>query len=269
MMSVTRSGSERGRPQASIDRPTTSRLRPRIALGSALVVASALGAVAEAPTSQAEPRSSAVWSLASDFVTAASPANPSPDQFGNPGVWQYLSASLDHNVAGYRLLPEFIPNRFGIPGLQGWQGTTDSGGELDRLPHVSINTRLDNPLAPDLDWPAGTVLVHPLPERAAAVGWRSPINGHVMIDGVVSDASTGCGDGVTWSIDRAGGSLTSGTIANGGSQTFSTGTGGAASLLDVTVRKGDQLYFLVGPGPNGDHGCDSTRLDIAIGLARR
>jgi hypothetical protein len=268
MMSSTHSRSERGRPEASIDQSKTSRLRPRMALGSALLLASALGALAEAPTSQAEPKSSAVWSLASDFATAPSPANPNPDQFGNPGVWQYLSASLDHNAANYRLLPEFIANRFGIPGLQGWQGATDSGGELDRLPHVSINTRSDNPLAPDLEWPAGTVLVHPLPDRAAAVGWRSPINGHVMIDGAVTDASTGCGDGISWSIDRAGSTLTGGTIANGGSQTFNTGTGGTANLLDVPVRKDDQLYFLVGPGPNGDHGCDSTRLDIAIGLAR-
>ena len=233
---------------------------------TSLLISSTWTLAQSAMPGHATSKTATVWNLASDFATAPNQANPNPDQFGNPGVWQFLSATLDHNPAGYQRLGEYITNRFGVPGLQGWQGSTVSGGDLDKLPHVSINTRNDNPAAPGIDWPAGTVMVHPLPDRAAAVGWRSPINGHVMIEGGVVDASAGCGDGVTWSIDRGAATLTGGTVPNGGSQIFSTGTGGAAPLLDISVRKGDQLYFLVGPGPNGDHGCDSTRLDISIGV---
>jgi hypothetical protein len=217
------------------------------------------------PPSQAASTTGAVWGLASDFAVAPNQANPNPDQFGNPGVWQFLSATLDHNPANYQWLNEFITNRFGIAGLQGWQGSTVSGGDLDKLPHVSLNTNSDNPRPVlGIDWPPGTVMVHPLPDRAAAVGWRSPINGHVSVAGGVVDGQPQCGDGIDWSIDRGATTLTGGTIPNGGAQAFAAGSSGAAALSDVAVRKGDVLYFLVGPGANRDHACDSTTLDISI-----
>jgi hypothetical protein len=84
----------------------------------------------------------------------------------------------------------------------------------------------------------------------------------------VIDRSTPCGDGVSWSIDRGAVTLTGGAIPNGGAQTFDTGSAGAAALVNIRVKKGDVLYVHVGPGPNGDHTCDNTGLDINISLVR-
>jgi len=253
-------------PQRGRDAHATGMVRR--SLLATMLLAAFVG-VGPLVTTQANAASGAVWSLSSDFAAAPNQANPNPDSFGNPAVWQFLNAGLDHNPAGYALLGEFIPNRFGYPGLQGWQGSIVSGGDLDKLPHVSKNTRTDNPSTEiGVDWPPGTMMVHPLPDRAVAVGWRSPVNGDVSVTGGVIDRSTPCGDGVSWSIDRGAVTLTGGAIPNGGAQTFDAGSAGAAALVNIKVRKGDVLYVHVGPGPNGDHTCDNTGLDINILLVR-
>ena len=205
--------------------------------------------------------SGSVWNLAADFRVAPDQANPSPDSFGNAGVWQFLqSATLAHDPSGYSLLPNFITVLFGVDGLQAWQGTVGDG---DLLPFVGVNARSDNPFPFGVDWPAGTSLVHPLPGQLVVVGWRSPISGKVKVSGGVTDAHAACGDGFDWSVDKGAVTLASGVVANGGAQSFSS-TAGAASLDGIVVRTGDFLYFVVGPGPNGDHTCDSTRLDVTI-----
>ena len=81
--------------------------------------------------------------------------------------------------------------------------------------------------------------------------------------GGVADLQPGGGDGVDWSVDNGAATLVSGTIPNGGAQSFSTGPG-ATNLADVAVGVGDVVYFVVGPGPNGNHVGDSTRLDVTI-----
>ena len=48
-----------------------------------------------------------------------------------------------------------------------------------------------------------SVVVHPSPTLRAAVGWRSPIARNVRIEGAVAPAHPECGNGVTWSLDRA------------------------------------------------------------------
>ena len=89
-------------------------------------------------------------------------------------VWYFMqSASLAHDPSTYTLLPEFITNRLGIDGLESWQ-SSEGDDPTDRLPQVSLNTRLDNPSVGGLDWPAGTVGVDPLPDRMAVVGWEEP-----------------------------------------------------------------------------------------------
>jgi hypothetical protein len=97
--------------------------------------------------------------------------------------------------------------------------------------------------------------VHPSPSSAAVVGWKSPVSGKVIVEMNLSDMNTSCGDGVDWYIQK-----------NGTMQaTRSFGNGGTASLLkNVSVSKGDFLYFGIGPGPNGDHTCDTTSIDITI-----
>lgn len=210
-----------------------------------------------------------VWDVSSDFAVAPDQANPNPDSYGHRGVWRFLDAGLDHDPSGYALLTEFITNRFGGEGLQGWQGDLVSGGELDKLPHVSINSTSENAVSTvGVDWPPGTVLVHPTADRAVAVGWRSPITGRVSISGSLVDRGVGCGDGVAWWIDRGDSTLTSGAFGDGGAQDFSAGSGGAGALVNVEVREGQKLYFMVSPGPNGDYCADNTQLDILIQLPK-
>ena len=115
-------------------------------------------------------------------------------------------------------------------------------------------------------WPSGVVLIQPLPDRFAIVGWQSPIDGTVAVSGGVQDLHDSCGNGVSWSIDHFDGSanqtLAFGSIINGGSQSFQDSVG-AHRLARVPVEPGDFLYFLVDP-TQGDNSCDSTGLSISI-----
>ena len=231
----------------------------RALLRSALVCAVATAS----PVSTAAAQVSG-WDLEGDVRRAPAHANPNPDRLGNPAVWHFMrSAGLTHAPSGYTLLPQFITDRFGIDGLQSWQ-SPDGAVRTDRLPHVGINASGGDAVGlGHIQWPADTVLVHPLPTRMAVVGWRSPITGVVEVSGGVVDRDPACRDGIDWSVDRGAVPLASGSIPEGGSAAFDTGSGGAA-LDRVSVVAGRFLYFTVAPGPAGDHTCDSTGLDVTI-----
>ena len=234
------------------------RFRVRGLLCSALVAAAV-----SAGAGSASATSLSGWSLAADFRVAPDQANPNPDSLGNPGVWHFLeSASLAHAPAGYGLFPEFIDDRFNLLGLESWQSNIGDD-PTDRLPTASFNARADNPVPFGIDWPPGTVLVHPLPNELVVVGWQSPISGAVQVSGDVIDRHSACGDGIDWSVDKGASTLASGVIPNGGGESFASGAG-AAKLGHISVSVGTFLYFVVGPGPNGDHGCDSTGLEVTI-----
>ena len=100
--------------------------------------------------------------------------------------------------------------------------------------------------------------MHPSPAQAAIVAWRSPISGTVRIQGAIRDLHTACGDGVSWRLASGAETLAAGAIPNGGTQTI------ADHLGRVHVRVDEPLYFVVGPGAAGDHGCDSTGVDLRI-----
>jgi len=222
----------------------------------------ALGAFAAAPVSAAvDPQ----WNLAADFRTAPDQANPNPDGFGNAAVWYFMRGStLAPGPASYTPLANFISDRFHVEGLQGWQGDVVSVDEKDQLPHVSINSRSDNPEPLGIDWPPGTVLTHPLPDQTAVVGWRSAASGRVAVDGSLISRHD-CGDGVTWSVDYGSTPIQAGVVPSGGAVTF----GDASPLSSLHVDQGDFLYFVIGPGPALDHNCDSTGMDVSITLLCR
>jgi len=83
----------------------------------------------------------------------------------------------------------------------------------------------------------------------AIIGWISPLTGYVSITGSLSDGAPGSGDGIQWYIDRDSVGLASGNINNGGSQVFSSGTGGAG-LNSVAVTTVDKIYRIVHPKAN-------------------
>ena len=195
------------------------------------------------------------WNLASDFRTSPNQANPSPDVYGNGGVWSFLqSKSLEHHPADYSPLGQFIPDAFGISGLEQWQDPVNwFPNEGDGLPAIGINaTGVEQ--CPSISWPNGAIRSHPFDNQLAIVSWSSPVSAIVNIEGSFADMDANGGNGVLWSVDKGGTTLASGDI-NGNAQSF--------ALSKVLVSKGDVLYFLVDPKEN-DFSYDSTQLDITI-----
>ena len=110
---------------------------------------------------------------------------------------------------------------------------------------------------------ARSVAVHPPPEMAVAVAWKSPLTGRFSISGRISDAHTG-GDGVVWTVERHGSPngaiLAQGSIPSSGSQPLDIGS--YPTLADVSVDQGDTLRIVIWPG--GDFVCDLTRIEFQI-----
>ena len=62
--------------------------------------------------------------------------------------------------------------------------------------------------------------MHPGADRDVGVGWRSPMDGRVSVEGNVADAQPG-GDGVEWSVvSQRTKVLASGVIDDGGAQSI-------------------------------------------------
>jgi hypothetical protein len=193
--------------------------------------------------------------LASDFQTAPNAANPNPDSYGHENAWQFMQGTDLHSPSSYGLLGNFIPNVFGVPGLEQWQGSFISEGPLDRLPAVGINATGTEQFPFTINWPANTIRVHPLGNDAVIVGWRSPAPGNFRVQVGFADVDAHCGDGVGWLIDQGAATLASGAVPNGGA---------AEASLVVHVHKDKLLYFIVTDGGLGDYSCDSTGLTIDI-----
>jgi hypothetical protein len=113
------------------------------------------------------------------------------------------------------------------------------------------------------DTATGSLCIHPGDNLNAVIGWQSPIAGTVSISGSWADIDASVGNGIVWFIDHNMTNIASGGFANGGSQTFASGTGGS-NLTSVSVATGDFLYFIVNAGANGDSNADSTCGDIVI-----
>lgn len=104
------------------------------------------------------------------------------------------------------------------------------------------------------------VCVHPSPTHSAAVGWQSPIDGQVSIQGQVTHAHPECGNGVTWSLELRRGRLRrrlASGVAQGGNPSP------IESIDNFTIQKGDLLSLLIGPR-DGNHACDLTDLELVI-----
>jgi len=200
--------------------------------------------------------SCAGWSLSTEFRLSPDQANPNPDNCGNANVWSFMeSSTLARDPMTYSLLPEFIPDGFFISGIQQWQDAFNCSTSCNnKLPTVGINATGTFQDVGGISWPAGVVLVHPMPTQLVIVGWRSPINGSISVSGAFTDVDGSCGDGVAWFIDHGTTNLANGSFPNGGAQDF--------QLSDVSVSQGDFLYFIV--DPHGDHVCDSTALSITL-----
>ena len=104
------------------------------------------------------------------------------------------------------------------------------------------------------------VVVHPSPKLVAAVGWKSPVVATMRIEGAVTHAHLGCGNGVEWSLElRRGG--TRQRLARGSAESDKPVAVGP--IEKVAVQLGDLVSLIVGPR-GGDHSCDLTDLEFKL-----
>jgi len=199
----------------------------------------------------------AEWNLAKDFRMSPNQENPNRDSCGNLGVWHFLqSGDFSHTPQTYTLMPNFSTNsrHDGTSGVHNWTGT--------EIPDVVVyKTEKDLWNATAL---AKYIYIHPGWSHLTIVGWRSPINGNVKINGEFASpyaSGGGCGDGVKWYIDKGATTLTSGSFPNGSSQNVQQGTNGS-SLTNISVQQGEFIYFILDYNTNAM--CDATKFDVTI-----
>ncbi len=127
-----------------------------------------------------------------------------------------------------------------------------------QTPIVTANSSDTQVRIPGIARPRG-ITAHPSPTLFAAIGWQSPIDGLVKIEARISDAHPECGDGQEWFLQHR----TSRKIENLWKDRF--GVGGSAEMEPrlVTVRRGELIAFILGPG-SGNHACDLTEMNLAI-----
>ena len=153
------------------------------------------------------------------------------------------------------------------PELKYLAGKTSNGGghafvngwSTGELPSIATNSSGQTVRIPGV-LKAHGVVVHPTPDRAVCVSWRSPINGAVDIGGKVTHAHPECGNGVTWSLD---------VIRGGSRQRLAGGIAHGAkpqvipTVSRLPVRQGDLLTLAIGPR-DGNHSCDLTDLELTL-----
>jgi len=105
-----------------------------------------------------------------------------------------------------------------------------------------------------------SVAVHPSPKLQAVVGWLSPVQGVMRINGTVQHAHPECGNGVTWTLELRRGSsrqrLASG-VAHGGKPVE------LEPVENLSIRPGDLISMLIG-ARDSNHSCDLTAVDLMI-----
>ena len=91
----------------------------------------------------------------------------------------------------------------------------------------------------------------------AVVAWTSPFTGRISIShDAIADLDGSCGDGVSYWVYVGTSQVLAVRLTNGNAAEL------PASIEHV--RTGEPVYFIVGPGPSGDNGCDTTQLQITI-----
>ncbi|OQW91378.1 MAG: hypothetical protein BWK78_04830, partial [Thiotrichaceae bacterium IS1] len=204
------------------------------------------------------------WNVAKDFRMSPNQENPNQDSCGNKDVWQFMqSGDMNRNPQTYTLMPNFSTNsRYdGTAGIHNWTGT--------EIPDVTVWKTEKDFIRPSDTQLSKYVYMHPGWNHLTVVGWRSPINGNVKVNGEIASAYTkgggGCGsltgDGIKWYIDKGATNLVAGAFPNQGSQNLQEGTVGN-TLANILVKQGDFLYFIIDRNANAF--CDATKLDVTI-----
>ena len=127
-------------------------------------------------------------------------------------------------------------------------------------PNVTANSSDNQVRIPGIA-KANGITAHPSPTDFVAIGWQSPIDGLVSIKAQLSDAHPECGDGQEWFLQH----LSQRRAENLWKGRF--GAGGSAKTIPkkVSVRKGELISLILGPG--GNYTCDLTEMNLNISEA--
>ena len=155
----------------------------------------------------------------------------------------------EFNIRGH--LSSKLTHLEGNAALKGWG--------FKATPYIVVNSSDERirdpfPVAPH------KVVVHPSSTHAAAVGWVSPIEGTVRIEGKVDDVRGLCGNGIVWTVRHRRGAavreLTSGIFDAFQRLNF-------GPFESVLVKPGDLISVAIASREH-DHHCDLTRVDLVI-----
>ena len=131
------------------------------------------------------------WNVAADLCEDFFAGNPHADRLGNIGVWWLLDV---RNGAAPLLLSGYSGDAEGSKGVHGIGPIT--------TPVAVVNTN-DKPVAVNSAvFGARSFAMHPPPQGAVAVAWRSPIDASVRVTGKITDADKNGGDGVEWVLEH-------------------------------------------------------------------
>jgi hypothetical protein len=222
-------------------------------------VASAQESASSATRVDDEVEKTSTWNLWNDLLVTS---NQISFNQGSRGVWYFLqSRTFAHDVLTYKFLPEFrSPCRAQPAGVEALVDGVSCWVNADvdvvgnNAPIVALNATTTTQFLIPFGIPPRSLFMHPGIDRLAIIGWKSPVNGRVMVTGSFADIDSSCDNGVLWFIDKGGTTVRAGDLANGGSERFH---------FRVSIKTNEMLYFIVDP-KNGDYACDSTALDLTI-----
>ncbi|MEO8659524.1 MAG: DUF1592 domain-containing protein, partial [Bryobacteraceae bacterium] len=105
-----------------------------------------------------------------------------------------------------------------------------------------------------------SVAVHPSQKLITAVGWRSPVNSTVQVQGTITRAHAECGTGVTWSVELRRGRtrqrLAEGEATGAKPKPF-------GPIERVRVQPGDLISVLIGAREDNNF-CGLTDVDFRL-----
>ncbi|HET6424319.1 MAG TPA: DUF1587 domain-containing protein, partial [Planctomycetaceae bacterium] len=165
--------------------------------------------------------------------------------------FDYLGIGAANPVSLGTPLTRKMESLSGYDFIQGWVG--------DDALSVIANSSDQHVRVPGNMKPHG-VAVHPSPTLSVCIGWKSPVNASLKLEGAVQHAHAECGNGVAWTIEVRRGN-TRQILANGVSQ-------GAKRIPfgpfeNVAVRPGDAVALIISPRDN-NHSCDLTAVDLTL-----
>lgn len=164
---------------------------------------------------------------------------------------EYIGISAAGPVSLGTPITRKVENASGYDFIKGWVGD-------DALSVVANSSdqhvRIPGNMKPH------SVAVHPTPTLSVCIGWKSPVNTAMKIEGVVQHAHPECGNGVVWTIEVRRGNTR---------QVLGTGISHGAKPVpygpfeNIVVHPGDAVVLIISPRDN-NHSCDLTAVDMTL-----